>query len=215
MTDETHLWMVPYADLMSTLVILFLAMFAMTYSKGSLQYQELMAKIESNMASGAQVAPARERLEETEVAERIQQAMKGLALRDFGVTVDARYVRLRLPAPVLFRQGSDALGPQAAPVLSALGRLFATVKSPILVEGYTDDVPVAGGRFRSNWELSAARALSVVRFMSDHSGIAAQRFYVRGYAQYRPIASDATEEGRRLNRRIEISLIRGLQKEGR
>ncbi len=155
--------MVPYADLMSTLVILFLALFAMSYSDRSLELENLVAQVESKMASGAQAAPARERLHEVDVAEQIQQAMKGLALRDFGVTVDSRYVRLRLPAPVLFSEGSDRINPDAAPLLRALGRLFSQVPNPILVEGFTDDVPVVGGRFHDNWKPGLVRPRAVRR----------------------------------------------------
>lgn len=213
MSDESKLWMVPYADLMSTLVILFLALFVMSYTDQSLETQQLLAKIESNMSSRRQAPAAQERLEETELAKNMQDQMKGLALRDFGVTVDSRYVRLRLPSPVLFSEGSAALNPGAAPILSALAKLFGAVDNPILVEGYTDDVPIAGGKIRSNWQLSAARALAVVRFMSDRGGLSPRRFDVRGYGQYRPIASNDTEAGRRQNRRIEISLVREVQKE--
>src|SRR5579883_788797 len=113
MNDETKLWMIPYADLMSTLVILFLALFAMSYTNESLQAQQLLAKIESSVSSKTQAKAAQDRLEETELAQKIQEQMKGLALRDFGVTVDSRYVRLRLPSPVLFPEGSATLSPEA------------------------------------------------------------------------------------------------------
>jgi chemotaxis protein MotB len=212
MQDETKLWMIPYADLMSTMVILFLALFAMSYS-GSPESAQLLAKIESSMASDSQAKRAQERLEETEIAVRIQDTLGALALRDFGVTVDSRYVRLRLPAPVLFGEGSAALNPGAEPILSALAKLFGSIGNPVLVEGYTDDVPIAGGHLRSNYELSAARALSVVRFFIDRGDMAPERFFVRGYSEYRPIASNSTAQGRQINRRIEISLIREISKE--
>jgi chemotaxis protein MotB len=79
----------------------------------------------------------------------------------------------------------------------------------IAVEGHTDDVPLGAGlrtNFPSNWELSAARAAAVVRFLQKEGGLEPQRLSVRGYSYYKPIASNDNEEGRRQNRRIEIIL---------
>ena len=77
----------------------------------------------------------------------------------------------------------------------------------MIVDGHTDNVPVVRGRYPSNWELSVARAVSVIEFMTDR-GVSPEKLVAGGYGQYRPIHDNATEEHRALNRRIEITLIR-------
>ncbi len=206
--DLTHLWMVPYADLMSTLVLLFMTLFAASYSSRPPEYDRALAQMEKEMGSGPK---ADKRFDETEMAVQLKQELSRLRLSDFGVRVTARRVRLTLPNPVLFGEGSATLSPDAGAVLAPMARLFAKCDNPILLEGYTDDVRIVGGRFRSNWELSAARSFAVAEFLLAR-GLAPARFNVRGYGQYRPVASNQTADGRALNRRIEISLIRETEK---
>lgn len=206
---NTGLWMVPFADLMSTLVILFLALFAYAHAN-RLGFEHFRAKAQEELAAHTpRQASASARRRETEVAVKIEEALKGLRLEDFGVRVSARYVHLELPEPVLFAFGSARLSPGAAPVLGALGDVLRTVDNPVIVEGHTDDRPIAGGRYRTNWELSAGRAFSVIESFL-RAGLPAGRFAARGYGEHRPAASNATEEGRRRNRRIEIKLARAL-----
>lgn len=207
--DLSQLWMVPYADLMSTLVLLFMSLFAYSYGQRSPEVSRTLAQIEQQMSPDHKSA---ERLKETELAVTIKQELNGLALKDFGVRVTARSVRLTLPSPILFDEGSVRLTANAGRVLGPLAKLFAQCQNPILVEGYTDDVPVVGGRFRSNWELSAGRSFSVIEYLIDQ-GLPPDRFHARGYGEYRPVAPNDTPEGRQRNRRIEISLIREYREE--
>ena len=210
--DLTQLWMVPYADLMSTLVLLFMSLFAMSYAERPPEYDRALARIEQELSGGAQAPQAVERLKETELAVKIKAELDRLALSEFGVQVTSRRVRLTLPSPVLFAEGSTSLAPDAARVLTPLARLFAECQNPVLIEGHTDDVRIVGGRFRTNWELSAARSFSVIEFLIGR-GLKPARFQARGYGEHRPAASNLTPEGRRQNRRIEISLIRGARKD--
>lgn len=206
--DLTQLWMVPYADLMSTLVLLFMSLFAISYTTRSPEYDRALAHVEKELGSGPK---ADKRFDETQLAVRIKEEMGRLKLSEFGVKVTSRQVRLTLPNPVLFEEGSATLSPEAASILVPLAKLFSTCDNPIMIEGYTDDVRIVGGRLRSNWELSAARSFAVVEFLLAQA-LPAERFNVRGYGQYRPVASNLTPEGRAQNRRIEISLIRETAK---
>jgi chemotaxis protein MotB len=206
--DMTQLWMIPYADLMSTLVLLFMSLFAYSYSEHPPEYDRALAHMEKELSSGAQ---ADTRLKEMDMAVKMKQELGRLKLSDFGVRVTSKQVRLTLPNPVLFGEGSARLSPDAGAVLAPLASLFSECSNPILVEGHTDDVRIVGGRFKSNWELSAARSFAVVEFLIAQ-GLEPQRFQARGYGQYRPVASNLTAEGRGENRRIEISLIRETRK---
>jgi chemotaxis protein MotB len=111
---------------------------------------------------------------------------------------------------VLFESGSAEVKPEADPLLDALAGLLKTqVRNPIQIEGNTDDVPVSG-RYPTNWELSTARATAVVRDMIAR-GVWAGRLAATGYAAQHPIASNATDAGRRRNRRVELVVLRRHQ----
>jgi len=81
--------------------------------------------------------------------------------------------------------------------------------SRIQIEGHTDDISIKNGQFPSNWELSSARALAVLRFLLDKSGIEPGRLSAAGYGKYHPIAPNDSSENRRLNRRVDIVIESG------
>jgi chemotaxis protein MotB len=109
---------------------------------------------------------------------------------------------------LLFDSGQATLQRGGAPLLGEVAQLLNLDKShPITVEGHTDNVPIASAQFPSNWELSTARATTVVRFLISR-GVSAGRLGAVGYADLHPIASNATAQGRALNRRVEIVLMR-------
>jgi len=112
---------------------------------------------------------------------------------------------------LLFASGSAALSPAGYPLLEQIARLLQLESSqPIAVEGNTDNVPIDTPQYPSNWELSTARASRVVRFLIEH-GVDPARMAAVGYAEQRPIATNATPEGRQRNRRVEIVLERLYQ----
>jgi chemotaxis protein MotB len=116
-------------------------------------------------------------------------------------------VRL-LTDQVVFDPGQAILKPAAAPVLTGVAHALNIDKThPIMVEGHTDNVPISGSQFPSNWELSTARASVVVRFLI-RTGIDKFRLGAAGYANLYPVASNSTAIGRSKNRRVEIVLLR-------
>jgi chemotaxis protein MotB len=123
--------------------------------------------------------------------------------------IDRRGLVVRvLTDKLLFPSGEATLKPAALPLLSEMADLLNVDKThPILVEGNTDNVPIATAQFPSNWELSAVRATSVVRFLIAHR-VAARRLAAAGYADLHPVASNATAAGRARNRRVDIVLQR-------
>jgi chemotaxis protein MotB len=109
---------------------------------------------------------------------------------------------------VVFDPGQAALKPPALPLLTQVAHAINIDKThPIMVEGHTDNVPISGSQFPSNWELSTARASVVVRFLI-HAGIYKYRLGAAGYADLFPVASNSTASGRSKNRRVEIVLLR-------
>jgi chemotaxis protein MotB len=113
-------------------------------------------------------------------------------------------LRLNLSEEILFPSGSANLNASGQAVLRKVGRRLLELSHSIVVEGHTDDVPVARG-YPSNWELAAARASSVVRLLSE-LGVEPTRLKVVSRGEFMPVASNDTAEGRAKNRRIEIQL---------
>ena len=113
------------------------------------------------------------------------------------------FIEVEIKSKLLFPSGNARLVSKAIPVLSNLATIFSTFSNPIQVEGFTDDQPINTSTFPSNWELSAARAASVVHLFMRR-GIEPERMSAIGYAEFRPIADNKTEQGRQQNRRVVI-----------
>ncbi|MDX1519100.1 MAG: flagellar motor protein MotD [Gammaproteobacteria bacterium] len=113
------------------------------------------------------------------------------------------FIEVEINNNVLFPSGSARLNSEALPILISLSEVFKTFNNAIQVEGFTDNEPIRTTAFPSNWELSAARAASVVHLFMK-AGIEPDRMVAVGYGEHRPVASNDTEEGRRRNRRVVI-----------
>lgn len=105
---------------------------------------------------------------------------------------------------VLFDPGSDELRPAGREVLDAMGGALAKLPNLITIEGHTDDRPISSGRFPTNWELSTARATSVLRYLMSTHGLSPGKLAASGYADQRPIAPNDTDANRAENRRVEV-----------
>ena len=112
---------------------------------------------------------------------------------------------------VLFDLGSAALRPQGRAVLDGMAEALAALPNPIAVEGHTDNKPVLGGRFGSNWELSTARATEVLRYLVDAHRFPAGRLSAAGYADQRPLVANDTDAHRAQNRRVEVVVLSTVQ----
>ncbi|HEY4280300.1 MAG TPA: flagellar motor protein MotB [Conexibacter sp.] len=153
------------------------------------------------------------RVEEDEfrrIKQEIDQYAAAHGLKNEVEAVVARrglVVRL-LTDRVLFDSGFAVLKPVGMPLLDHVGNILNIDRvHPILIDGYTDDVPISNAQFTSNWELSTARATQVVRYLTAH-GVPDMRFTASGNADNHPIASNATPQGRARNRRVEVVLQR-------
>lgn len=119
---------------------------------------------------------------------------------------EPEWIEVDMKSSLLFGSGSADLGQSALPVLQQISALLRDSPNEIHVEGHTDNVPISTSQFPSNWELSAARAASVVHeFMRN--AVAPDRMAAIGYGEYQPVATNTTDEGRNLNRRVILILL--------
>ena len=172
-------------------------------------------------ASEPPISPA-DRKELARDAERLQH-MEQLAMKvdrnllalvrdgQVRVTRGARGIAIEINAAVLFDAARAELKPASAEPLRSVAKVLAGFVEPIQVEGHTDDLPIATHEYRSNWELSAARAASVARFLIDE-GIAPGRMGAAGYAEFRPLAANRDAESRQRNRRVTLMVLSADEK---
>jgi chemotaxis protein MotB len=129
--------------------------------------------------------------------------------------LQARGLVISLREAAFYASGDDQVLPQSFPMIAKLAGVVKTLPNPMRLEGHTDSVPISNTRFRSNWELSAARSIRMLELLDTSYGIPASRMAVAGYADTMPMASNETDEGRAKNRRVDVVLLnaKGLASE--
>jgi chemotaxis protein MotB len=139
---------------------------------------------------------------------RIDEALAPFGQQgDVNVRESSDWLEIELGSEVLFASGSAALNPAALPMLDQLAVVIADMGYPARIEGFTDDVPLVGGPFGSNWGLSAARAASIAERLAA-ARVAPDKLAAVGYGEFRPVADNATAEGRRRNRRVVVAIAK-------
>jgi chemotaxis protein MotB len=144
--------------------------------------------------------------------EDIQEMVRDMAVEEevrFSLTGDRLVMKLADKA--LFATGSAELSPAARPLVKRLAALVAESGADLRIEGHTDNRPIHSERFPSNWELSTARAVRVLRFFKEQGGIPAERLSAAGFGEFQPVASNDTPEGRARNRRVEFAFTIGAE----
>jgi chemotaxis protein MotB len=169
------------------------------------------AAAQAGAAAGSQAAgnPAdmQEQRELGSVTDDVTKALQALiAAGQVHVRRFGSWIAVDISTDILFDSGVAHLSPAAVQALERLAAALAPWPNSVRVEGHTDDRPIRTAEYPSNWELSAARAASVVHLFMDH-GIAPERLAVLGFGQYRPAGSNTTAVGRNANRRVAIVIL--------
>ncbi|HNW43357.1 MAG TPA: OmpA family protein [Elusimicrobiales bacterium] len=202
--DASQLWMIPYADLMTCLVILFLALYGYSFNMKKSDYEIAMAKMQKEMG----VETADSKVKEMEATRKVEDDLKKqISEGSLGVEVTTSRIRLTFTAPILFDSGSATLKNTAAEVLEPVAQSLVKMQNQIVIEGHTDAARIIGKKFASNRELSLMRAFSVIDYLLKH-GVVPSRITAFGYGEFRPAAPNDTEANRVKNRRIEIIIMR-------
>jgi chemotaxis protein MotB len=199
--EDNPLWLVVLADMMTNLMLFFLILFA--FAQQTPRARAAWAKA-FNAADVVDVRPAPKAENRDFAQARAAAALKKL-FADTSVREDG--IRVRLKEKLLFPSARAALVPAAAAPLAKLARVLKQMPNAVVVEGYTDDVPLSHSPYRSNWELSVARSNSVIEELV-RDGVPARRLVASGYGEYKPVAPNDTIENRARNRRVEILILR-------
>ncbi|QNI38282.1 flagellar motor protein MotB [Edaphobacter albus] len=231
-------WLVSYADFITLLFAFFVVLFASSQADKNKQAQiaaamqmaftplggfEAHAKtppLEATSGSSpvtkpaalampfpqmGRVTPAEEKIE-SRLNEMIRQAAAKLPEGSITTRVTPEGLVVSLHEIGFFASGSAGVRKESTPTLRALAAMLPD--SPLRVEGHTDNVPIHTSRYSSNWELSTARASMIARFLLEHGTMHPNHVAAAGYAEFHPVASNATAQGRSQNRRVDIILLR-------
>jgi len=154
-----------------------------------------------------------ERLIEQELAEQFAELQEALDEQieqgQISVEREESKIIIRIQEKGSFASGSARLDPGFHQVMQRISDVLATKPGRILVAGHTDNIPISTGRFRSNWELSSARAVTVLHSLLRNTNIRDERVSVQGFADTKPLEDNATPQGRASNRRVELVILRG------
>lgn len=123
------------------------------------------------------------------------------------VKEDVRGVIIELQEKILFDSGSSEIKEVSVPLLDKLSELLSSFSNQVIVEGHTDNVPISKGYYKSNWELSADRAVKVVRYFTENKRLDPTKFVATGCGEFRPIDTNSTPQGRQRNRRVNILIV--------
>ncbi|TKC85959.1 motility protein B [Trinickia terrae] len=201
---STERWLISYSDLITTLMVLFLALYALELAR----YRRLETTVEAahvvktqKSAASADAANGKK-----EAAKKELMSLLG-ALRDekqLTLSENAQGVEIGINAKVLFRSGDAQLMPDSLGVLNQVAAVLKNYSSSnIFVEGHSDSVPIANAKYESNWELSSARAGAVVRFLVER-GVEPHRLAAIGRADTIPLVIGDDEAARAADRRVVI-----------
>lgn len=234
--ENTERWLVSYADFITLLFAFFVVMYSMSSvnegkyrvlsdtmvdafktpprSPNPIQIGEPVKNIkpEAGQVDKPQLIKLKPKsaAEDTSmqrIAQDVKQAMQPLIEQGLiNIKQDKLWVTVEMNTSILFPSGSADLADEAHPVLKDLSAVLNKLPNHIDVEGYTDNLPINNEVFPSNWELSAARAASVVHLFTKHS-VAPDRLAAIGYGEFRPVANNQTNEGRSKNRRVAVVIL--------
>lgn len=222
-------WLLPYSDLMTLLLAVFIVLFAVSQIDaqkaramsdefaGTMMSEKVVQQKAEDRAKNSEknrreeegspgLPSAYNELEELKA--EIDSRLKDESISDFVETyIDKRGLVVSLSNAILFEPGSAEIMKEYENAMMSIAGIINSIDNYIRIEGHTDSIPSGSILYPSNWELSTARAISVVRLFVNKGGASPENFLAVGYGEYRPIADNGSEEGRAKNRRIDIIIL--------
>jgi chemotaxis protein MotB len=211
-------WLVSYADFITLLFAFFTTMYAIS-TVDAKKLQDMVESMQSAFDANkpmpvvrtprmkpAEKPPDQSTLEA--LKQRLSERLKlQIEQRQVGLEIDPRGLVVTIREAGTFQIGSADLSDSARAVLAEVSEALADLDNPVRVEGHTDDVPIHTERFRSNWELSTARATNVIAFLVQERGMSASRFSAAGYGEFHPRTANTSPAARSENRRVDIVVL--------
>lgn len=218
---NTNGWMDTYADTITLLLTFFILLYSIS-AVDSEKLKQLNHALQSSLKGNTKVSEVKD-IKELEVktkdpesgnteyedlAKKLNNTIEKNGLTEvIKLRKEDRGIVLQLDETILFEPGKADLKENNKEVLETITTIINEHDNDVLIEGHTDNVPMNNKEFASNWELSAARALSAVTYFVHDKQIDPMRFSVKGYGEYKPLVPNDTPENRAINRRIDILMV--------
>ena len=217
-------WLVSYADFITLLFAFFTSLYAMS-SVNEGKYRVLSdslavsfnSSVHTSNASASGVSFVKQGSRNitsdfhnvfSNKYDKIKDALKELEKnKKLSFIVDENMLTIRISESVLFTPGKDELLDEAHPVLDEVISILKGLPNSVRIEGHTDNIPINTERFPSNWDLSSARSIAILKYFIKEHGFAPSRLSALGYGEYRPIDTNDTPSGRLKNRRVDIMVL--------
>jgi chemotaxis protein MotB len=231
--ENAERWLLTYADLITLLMVFFVVLYSMSQADSE-KFKRISASLQQAFnvdvlqgqtaaaigdGSTALAPPLDDLISDGEVPQvaRLQNKIQAIIENtsqspDVSVGVDREGVVIRLSGSYLFDSGRAELKPNSLSVLDAVASELKLVNNDIRVDGHTDATPIDSPRYPTNWELSAARALAITRYLSEVDSVQSSRLVAAGFGEFRPLVPNDTREHRAMNRRVEIHLLSSVSK---
>lgn len=216
---EQGRWLATYADLMNLLLIFFIIMFAISKTD-AIKYQQITFSLQrafnldvlqgGEPGSIGEVDQGDSRFSEfLSIRSQIValEALSTVSPESVSVELTNEGIVIHMEDSVLFPPGSADLRPSSMEVLNSVADILGPLPNEVRVEGHTDDTTPDPLEFSTNWELSATRAVNVVRYLTTDTHMTPERLSAAGYGEFRPRSFDDSLEARRLNRRVSFVIV--------
>ncbi len=208
-------WLVTYSDLVTLLLVFFVVLYTLTPGIDESIFDNFISYFQNSIGVIDNTSVLEKNTENAQSDYRIAVVEKWKVVEDFlenrdlsdqvDIEMIPEGVKITLSDSLTFNSGSSELLPAAKEVLEEIAAVFDDEVEEAEVQGHTDSVPVAANSYyRSNWHLGAARGVSVLNFIQERSDMEPERYKASSFGEYRPVADNQTQAGRRLNRRVEI-----------
>ncbi|KMT21932.1 flagellar motor protein MotB [Clostridium cylindrosporum] len=216
-------WLLPYADMLTLLLALFIVMFAMSQvdkeklQKAAEQFNIVFAGGTGVLEnSGSTITPGNTTMSQiveqdkmVSVKSTLEEEIKKSGHADkVKVELNGEGLLISMQDTVLFNSGDAEILTGFHPALTQISTLIKGFNNDIRIAGHTDNLPISNSKFHSNWDLSYTRSLNVMKFMVSKGGLPANKFSVQAFAEYKPKFDNSTPDGRAKNRRVEILIVR-------
>jgi len=206
-------WLVTYSDMVTLLLVFFVVLYTLTpgidrstFDNFISYFQQSVGVIDNTAVLEQNTSSQSSRMNIVEQWKVVEDFLERMGLEDqVDIEQTPEGVKVTLSDSLTFESGSSDLLPAARRVLDEIAGVFTEDVAEAEVQGHTDTVPVARtSYYRSNWHLGAARSVSVLKYLQEQSSLEPQNYKASSFGEFRPVADNEEESGRRLNRRVEI-----------
>ena len=214
--DYINRWVVSYADFTTVLLALFVFLFALS-NNDNIKIKDFKDSIKKEFKQEKTIHKTAidenenkdNVINETSKNDSLFELVKNNLGNDNKIEIiqSGNGITLRLKDTLLFDSASAEIKPNSLDTISDIANFLTTVDNPVIIEGHTDSIPIKNSIYATNWELSSARAINLIKYLTENYKLSPKRLSAVGYGEYAPIYDNTTNKGREKNRRVDIIIL--------